>query len=305
MFRASLGQLKQHPRMLDFYADVKLQVPTDFIIGENFGLTFEYRHKREADRLHAPGDWVGIFAVDAEGDGEPRSRDYYASVTSESIAAREKSSLVSWCEVPLHRNSARIPVDRTLIKEQRPYRALYFVSATGPSKPLGESATFYPYFMSAEISVTGPANAKDRDSVRPNGTKRCARHHHSSTPPPLSLTPPTFSSVSIECGVSFVMKFEVGHSQGHLHCDKDTIGLVREGGETVRSFKLPADANHGSITIDFGCSTPGNYRLCYFAHEYNNRVCGESEQIVAVNDFGQHAEKLAKNIKNRQVSPRA
>jgi hypothetical protein len=111
--------------------------------------------------------------------------------------------------------------------------------------------------------------------------------------------------VSIECGVSFVMKFEVGHSQGHLHCDKDTIGLVREGGETVRSFKLPANANHGSITIDFGCSTPGNYRLCYFAHEYNNRVCGESEQIVAVNDFGQHAEKLAKNIKNRQVSPRA
>ena len=281
LFRASLGQLKQHPRMHDFLANVVMDVPESFIIGEDFEMRYEYKHKWEPERQHAPSDWIGIFKVDTDAD-EFKPKSFFAAVSSEEIATRETSSLVCWCEIPYNSNAGRLFVERMLIKEERPYRAMYFVN--GSTKPLASSTTFYPYFFGASVSVIGPTHLRDRNQVKPVDR----------------------SCVKIVCGVSIDIKFSVGHSDSHLHCPKDTIGLVRDATgpnsppETVRSFPVPPDSNSGTFTIEFGLLEPGNYHLCYFAYEHNNRVCGESEQIMAVMDFGKIAEEHAKHIKNRQ-----
>jgi len=273
LFRASLGQLKAHPRINDFLADVTVENPETCVVGEPFPIKFSYVHKKQRDRLHCPGDWLGIFSV---------SQD-------------KEETLVCWHEVPELLNEYTFTVDKSAIKEEGEYFAAYFVN--GSDKPLGKSKIFRPKFVFAKVEITAARDAKDSDSIKIGSD----------------------GVVSVICGVSCVVSFDIMHSEGYLHSHNDTVGLIKcdkhgipevkdvneEGWwsltkkAAVKVVKVPRETNSGKLILEHGCSLPGYYRLMFFAHEQGNRVCGTSGCIRAVRDFGEADIWKKKKKKNR------
>ena len=147
LFRASLGQLKSHPRMQDFLASVTLHIEGNFIIGEPFKVHYNYKHKREKLRLHAPGDWIGIFEEGVKGED-----------------SKEEDVLICWCEVPEAHNVGFLNVDRLSISKASSFHASYFVN--GSERLLGKSETFRPRFVGAAIDVIGPTEEKEWASIK-------------------------------------------------------------------------------------------------------------------------------------------
>ncbi|GMH94277.1 hypothetical protein TL16_g12860 [Triparma laevis f. inornata] len=300
MFRGCLGELKRHPRMADFLATVNLQVDrqhaqkSTFIIGEGFNVRYKYEHKREKERLHCPGDWIGIFevggmevALKEEGGEEPQEPT--------------GDKLVCWCEVPSDQNEASLQVDRLAITKSDLYYAAYYVNGT--DTPLSKSDSFHPSFVKAGLNILGPAEEKEWASIKRK-------------PSTLGLEN---DEVEIKCGVSFKFKFNIKHTKNFIHCVDDTIGLImcRQEGEektwvsddpmhgaelkkqAVKVIKLPKDTNEAELTLQYGCSLPGYYRLCYFLHEQGNRIVGRSIRIKAVRDFGEIEKRQKENKRTR------
>ena len=274
LFRASLGQLKSHPRMKDFLATVVLTADSDFVIGEFFRVSYKYTNKKDAGRLHSPGDWIGIFRLPGDDKGAA------ADLSNDAIAV-EPLALVCWCEIPADLNEATLTVDRQMIKSECHLRALYFVS--GSDRPSAGSSKITPHFVKAKIVVQGPKQVRDRDKFRVIDG----------------------DTVEIFCGVPLNLHVTVEHSNSFLHNPLDSIGLIRDTVETQKSkcFRTlypPADSNAGQVCLERGVSLPGTYRVYYFSHECNERICGCSLRIRAVRDFGEGEKEREKKIHNRQ-----
>ena len=301
LFRASLGQLKSHPRMNDFLATVTLTVQENVIIGEPFVVNYRYVHKKEKDRLHCPGDWIGIFEVrrgrgsqgDEEGDGEAEAEAEAAvGEDQEGRKLGEKDFLICWYEIPELLNETCVAVDKLAIEEAEYYLA-YFVN--GARHPLAKSKSFFPKFVRSTIGVIGTAFEKD---------VKCFRRSKEN------------SQVEIVCGIPFLVKFNIEHSPNFLHDHNDCVGLVKCNGDgvpegfgkiwkgadvkkkAVSIARLPKDSNSGELLIQNGCSFPGYYRLFFFSYDQGNRVCGESVLISAVKDFGE----MKKEEQNRRIN---
>jgi len=279
LFRATLGALKSHPHMNDFLADVYLKVQKQSIIGEPFEMEYNYVHRRDRERPHSPKDWIGIFRI---GD---ISIDFDPNMDDREVA---KCPLICWCHVPDNRNYCSFTVSPSMVTCTGNYRALYFVS--GSEAPLGGSNNFKPNFVSASIEILRATRPQDEKFIEISPEKR-----------------EDLPEVSVKCGTDVRIGFKIDHGKNFIHHAEDCIALLMDDGKepllsnAVDIIRLPRDANEGEIEVENICPLPGLYRLYYFCKIYDNRVCGQSLDILASLDFGHHdATRLLNSRKNRE-----
>eukprot|EP00753_Platysulcus_tardus_P019242 PLAT7078.4.p1 GENE.PLAT7078.4~~PLAT7078.4.p1 ORF type:complete len:1195 (-),score=572.55 PLAT7078.4:48-3632(-) len=264
--------------------DVRLSCPVHVILGETIPVRYEYSHRRFPGKLHTPFDWLGMFRLSDDGDGDEASDgdgegtegggdggkaddsaasvavgDSHASLSAAMTASQAKAA----AKAAAADLSAPIGADLTpgggegqlvgwvmLPKENKGTVRFRGV----PQKP-GRYAV--RYFVHGSECRVGPEQLFEAQLVKVNLT-----------------VPPT-----VECGRSLVVDYRMDYSSGDFHDDRDWLGLFSSTEDRCIARKLLPRENAGHVTFKNTPAFPGTYDLRLFLGSFGNSEVARSSPV--------------------------